>query len=206
MDEGSNIEKITSKILEDADKRSKEIIDEAKREGEERRDAAKRKGESAKKKIFEGAEKTAEQTKKKLVAEAVIKARTAILESKEKLIRESFENAKIELEKLPASNSYPQILYNIVRDTCIKMGGGDLELIIRKEDEKILKKDLKKLEDGTKKATGVKTNLKMSAEGRDAGVIVKGGNGNIQIDSTFNNRIDLFRHVLRLQVAEVLFK
>lgn len=205
MDERASVQRITSKILDDANKRSQEIIGDAEREGQEKIEAAKRKGEEIKKRLVEGAEKTADQARKKIVAEAKIKARTTILESKEKLIREAFEKAQERLEKLPKDKTYPEVLRKLVADTCIEMGGGELELIVRKEDEKALAKGLKKMEKEVKEATGKPTTLKISTADIGPGVIVRRGDGKVEIDSTFQKRLDLLRSELRLQVAGVLF-
>ncbi|MFQ5800749.1 MAG: V-type ATP synthase subunit E [Candidatus Hydrothermarchaeales archaeon] len=205
MDERSSVERITSKILDDANKRSQEIISDAEREGQEKIEAARRKGEEIKKKLIEDAEKAAEQTHKKIVAEARIKARTTILESKEKLIREAFEKAQERLEKLPKDKTYPEVLRKLAAETCIEIGGGGLELLVRKEDEKAQAKELEKTEKEVEDATGKKTSLKISTANIGPGVIVKRGDGKVEIDSTFQNRLELLRSELRLQVAGVLF-
>lgn len=206
MEEHSNIEKITSKIIEDARSKADEIIEEAKTSAKEKKTAAKKKGSDAKQYILDSANRTAEQAEKKMISAATIRARTTILESKEKLIREAFEKASTELEKMSDNREYGGILKKIATDTCEKIGGGDLELIVRKKDVEILKKELKKIEDSVKKSTGKKTSLKISGTGKAAGVIVINLNDEIQIDSTFKNRLELLRPELRLKVAEVLFK
>jgi V/A-type H+-transporting ATPase subunit E len=89
-----SVDRITSKILEDAHKKSQEIKDQSEKEANEKLEAAKRKGESTKEKLVSDAEKAADQIRKKIIAESTIKARTILLESKEKLIGEAFERAK----------------------------------------------------------------------------------------------------------------
>ncbi len=206
MEEASSVEKITSKIIEDAEKTSDEIIAEAKRLSQERKDAAKRKGEAEKKRILEDANKKADQTKRKLISEAMIKARTAVLESKEKLIQEAFEKASEELGKIPEKKGYRESLRRLATDTCIELGGGNLELVVRKKDENILKADLKKMEKDVKSSTGVDTKLKLSSEVIGAGVIVRRSDKGVEIDSTIGNRLELLTPELRIKLAEVLFK
>jgi vacuolar-type H+-ATPase subunit E/Vma4 len=95
------------------------------------------------------------------------------------------------------------------------MGGGELEIIVRKEDEKSILKSLKNIESdvkkitgekttikistqkispgvivrniesGVKKITGEKTTIKISTQKISPGVIVRRGDGKVEIDSTF---------------------
>jgi V/A-type H+-transporting ATPase subunit E len=201
----SDVDRITSKIIEDAEKKSREIIEQAKKEANEKLEASKRRGEALKGRLVEEAEKNADQTTKKIIAESKIKARTILLESKEKLIQIAFEKAKDELEAIPTDKTYPAVLVGLMKDTCIKMGGGELEIMLNSRDEKKIEKELKTLENEIEKATGEKTKVKISTANISPGVIVKGRGGRVEIDSTFKNRLDLLRPGLRLKVAEALF-
>ncbi len=206
MEEHSNIEKITSKIIEDARKKADGIIEDANTAAKEKKASARKKGSDIKAYILDSAGKSAEQTEKKMISAATIKARTAILESKEKLILEAFEKAAEELEKISEGREYSGVLKKLATATCINIGGGDLELVVRKNDEDLLKKELKKIEEEVKKSTGKKTSLKISGDGKVAGVIVRNLDDKIEIDSTFKNRLELLRPELRLKVAEALFR
>jgi vacuolar-type H+-ATPase subunit E/Vma4 len=200
-----NVGKITSKILEDAQAKSGEIIGQAESEAQEKLHTAMRKGEAAKEKLITDAQKMADLTRKKIVAEGKIKARTVLLESKEKLIRAAFEEAEKELGKLHEDPGYPDILKKLVTDTCVRMGGGELVIVVRKEDEKTVLKDLKKIEKEVK-SINKSASLKIETENIGPGAIVRRGDGRVEIDSTFGNRLELLRPELRLKVAEALFK
>ncbi len=200
-----NVDKITSKILEDAERKSQDIIEQAESEAREKLDASKRKGEATRDRLVDEAEKSAEQTKKKITAESKIKARTILLESKEKLIQEAFAKAREKLEKLPNQKSYPDKLVKLAVDTCIQLGGGELEIVVRKTDEKIVAAALKKIEKEVIAATGDATKISISAADIGPGVIVQRADGKVGIDSTFQSRLELLRPGLRLKVAEALF-
>ncbi len=64
---------------------------------------------------------------------------------------------------------------------------------------------VKTIEKEVKAATGSDTKISVSTESIGPGVIVKGGGGKFEIDSTFKNRLELLRPSLRLMVAEALF-
>lgn len=200
-----NVDRITSKILEDAQRKSEEIIEQAESEAREKLDVSKRKGEASRDRILAEAEKTAEQTKKKITAESKIKARTILLESKEKLIQEAFAKAKEKLESLPNQKSYTETLAKLTVDTCIQLGGAELEIFVRKEDEKIVKAALNNIEKGVKTATGEAVKLILSSADIGPGVIVQRADGKVGIDSTFKTRLELLRPGLRLKVAEAMF-
>ncbi len=200
-----NVDKITSKILEDAERKSQEIIEQAESEAREKLEVSKRKGDAAKNRLVDEAKKAAEQTKKKITAESKIKARTILLESKEKLIQVAFSKASEQLEKLPNQKSYPDTLEKLAVDTCIQLGGEELEIVVRKTDEKIVKAALKKIEKGVKAATGEEANLSITPADIGPGVIVQRADGKVGIDSTFQTRLELLRPGLRLKVAEAMF-
>jgi V/A-type H+-transporting ATPase subunit E len=205
MDEQASVDKITSKILEDANRKSQDIVGEAESAAQEKIEAARRKGEAAKKHLIDETEKLGEQTKRKIVSEGKIKARTTILETKEKLIQQAFEKAEKRLGELPGDKGYPEMLRALARDTCIEMGGGELEIVVRKGDEKLLAKELKKLEVAVKKAADNETKLKVVTGDIGPGVVVKRVDGAVEIDSTFQTRLDILRSELRLNVSGVLF-
>jgi V/A-type H+-transporting ATPase subunit E len=200
-----NVDRITSKILEDAEKKSNEIIGQAEKEAKEKVDSSRRRGEATKDRMISEAKKIADQTKKKTIAESKIKARTILLESKEKLILRAFEMASAQLDKLSDHKSYPGILERMAIDTSILIGGGELSLIVRKEDEKILEKNIKKIEKEVKDATGKPSKISISTDDIGLGVIVKRSSGLVGIDSTLHTRLELLRPELRLKVAEALF-
>jgi vacuolar-type H+-ATPase subunit E/Vma4 len=124
----------------------------------------------------------------------------------EKPLKGLKRRAKEKLEKLPQDKNYPNILSQLAIDTCIQMGGGELEIIVRKEDEKSILKSLKNIESDVKKITGEKTTIKISTQKISPGVIVRRGDGKVEIDSTFQTRLELLRSELRLKVAGELFQ
>src|SRR3990172_7349481 len=200
-----DVGRITSKIIEDARKKSDETLGEAKREGSAKIEAAKKKGESTKDRFIKEARGTADQMRKKIVAESKIKARTILLESKEKLIQEAFLKAGEHLEKLSLDKKYSEVLIGLAVGSGIKMGGGELEIIVRKEDEKTVAKELKRIEKDIKEATGKPSAIHLSTEDMGPGAIVRRADGKVGIDSTIRNRLELLRTELRLKVAEALF-
>ncbi len=200
-----NVEKIISKIMEDANKKSQEIKETSEKQAEEKLESARKRGEASREKINKEADRAADQTRKKIIAEATIKARTVILESKDKLIQAAFTNAETELESLMSSKNYSKVIRDMAVDTCIEMGGGEIEITTRKEDEKTLAKELKNIEKEVEKATEKATRIKLSTDEISPGIIARGMGGEVEINSTFNNRLELLRSELRLKVAEVLF-
>ncbi|HDH28604.1 MAG TPA: hypothetical protein ENH13_05680, partial [Euryarchaeota archaeon] len=104
-----------------------------------------------------------------------------------------------------AGKGYADVLTALTRDTCIELGGGELEVIVRDADEKVISKAAKAIEKEVKAATSVDTKISVSTDAIGPGVIVKGKSGKVEIDSTFKNRLELLRPSLRLKVAEALF-
>jgi len=206
LEQATSVERIVDKIMEDARRRAEEIRGNAEKEAQEKIESARRRGEALKKRLVDEARKEAEQVKRRLIAESRIKARTVLLESKERLIEEAFKQARDELRRLSEDKGFPKILATMALETCVALGGGELEISVGRDWKDMLSRELGRIEREVEKSSGRKSKLRLREESIGAGVMVRSLERGVQIDSTFDRRLELLRNELRLKVAEVLFK
>ncbi len=200
------LKKITSKILEEARAKANEIVTQGKRDGKSIEEEAFVRSRAAEERITKDAERHAEQEKKKLIADATIRARKKKLDAREEVINEAFQKAEKNLLEVANSPKYQTILEGLIKEACAEMGSGDVELLVRQEDAKSVEMVLP----GIVKALGGKgINVKLSLSKETingVGVIARSRERRIEVSNTLNSRLERTKPVLRVEVAKILFK
>lgn len=191
------IEKITTKIMEEAESEAREILDKAKARGEKIKADAAAKGEE----ICKAAEVEGAENKEKLISQkkavADIDSRKLILHKKQLMIEECFDKAAKSIVTMDKAE-YVDFLAGIVKDSGLTEG----ELILNKEDKtnsgEALLKRVCEIIPGS--------NFTISEETRNmiGGVIVR--KGKIFINGTVDSFIAQAKEEMALEVAEVLFQ
>lgn len=194
------VEKIVNKINQDARSEASKIVGEAEEEAEKKKNEAESKSEEIYQEIIERYKREAGQEKQRIVANAKLQKRKEILDAREEVIQESFQKAREKLENLP-SKEYKKILENLILEA-MEAIDGDAEVMVRKEDGKAVNKNfLQKLS----KEAG--HNIEKSKENISAvgGVVVRSKDGKIEVDNTFDTRLERYRGEMRREVAKILF-
>ncbi len=192
-----SIEKITSKIISDAEDAAKVTLDEAKGLCGEIIAEAEKKAAS----ILENAEKQGLEEKEKLIARrkavADIDGRKLVLEAKQKLIAESFEKA---IDKLCSmeKKSYIEFLAGLAEKT----GETEGELILSPEDRKTVGEDfVSYLSDHL---AGSSFTLSEETRNIRGGFLLK--KGSVYINGTIEALVEEAKENLMSDVASRLFQ
>ena len=138
-----------------------------------------------------------------------MKSRRMELDSREEVIEESFKKAEDKLAKIASSESaeYKDSIKNIITEAALEIGGGDLIILVKQEDETKIKDSITEIENDVKAKTGKETNLEMGSNiNTIGGTIVKTKNGDIEVNNTIEARMLRFKKSLRSEVASILFK
>ncbi len=200
------LERITSKIMDEAKAKGDEIIGQGKRDAKSILDEAQVRSKAAQERILKEAERDAGQGRKRQVADATIKARKGKLGAREDIIDEAFRRSDKKLSEIANSSKYPAILENLVKEACIEIGDGEIEVIVRKEDAKIIEKRLSSLEKSLK-SKDINAKLSLSKETiNELGVITRSRDGMVGVSNTLGSRLERMRPALRLEVSKILFK
>jgi V/A-type H+-transporting ATPase subunit E len=146
-------------------------------------------------------ERDAEREKQRIVANAKLQARKLKLDAKEDVIKEAFKTAEDKLKEIGSTAQYSSVLAALIKEahTVVR---GDIEVIARKDDSKVLTTGyLKKLSADTK------SHIELASSSIDTigGVIVKAKDGKTEVNNTVEMRMERMRGDIRPEVASALF-
>ncbi|XRO76278.1 V-type proton ATPase subunit E [Methanocaldococcus sp. 10A] len=201
------VDKIKSKILEDAKAEANKIIAQAEEEKAKILEKAREEAEKRKAEILKKGEKEAEMTKSRIISEAKLEAKKKLLEAKEEIIEKAIEKLKEELVKLPGQPDYKDKLIKLIRDGAVSLGGGELVVRLNRRDMDIIDDATlwnleKEVENMTKKVTVLKKGEPVDITG---GCIIETIDGLKLLDNSleaiFNRNLD----VIRARITEKLF-
>lgn len=192
-----SIEKITSKIISDAENAAKVTLDEAKAEG----DAIIAKAEAEVAQILKQAEETGLAEKEKMVTRrksvADIDGRKMILEEKQKLIQQCFDGAVQQIVSMD-KKAYIDFLVHLVAKTGEKEG----ELILNEKDAAAIGTEL--VQAIAKADKDSKITLSKETKKIQGGFLLK--NGSVYINGTIEALIDEAKEDLIGEAAGQLFQ
>ena len=202
-------EKIVSSILSDAKFKADSITEEAENESKSILEEGEKIALMEKEKILEDGKKQSAMRYQQIISEAKMKSRRMELDSREEVIEESFKKAEEKLAKIASSDSveYKESIKDIITEAALEIGGGDLIILVKQDDEAKIKDSIPEIENDIKVKTGKETNLEMGSNiNTIGGTIVKTKNGNIEVNNTIEARMLRFKKSLRSEVAHILFK
>jgi len=196
-----NLNKIVSKIRKDAQAEASKIIEKARKQAEEIRREAEREAEKKYSEMISSYQREAEQEKQRIVANAKLKARKIVLDAREEVISEAFSEAVERLKNLPR-DKYREVLLNLIKEG-VEAIQGDAEVLLRKEDSRLITSTMLKELSSELGFQIKKSKERISAIG---GVVVRSSDGRIEVDNTFETRLERQKDELRKEVAKVLFQ
>ena len=198
------------RILRDAEERAKQILEETKAYLERRRLAVKMREE-----------KRGEEEKMRIIRSARLEARRIKWSAEQEITNEVFENAKKRIKEAKKNGfkgkSYDEILAGLVKEAAISIispehemhAEEDLEVLVSDEDANFISQSLlDKISDEISREEGVKIRLSLSKERINAsgGVVVRRKDGKVEVNNTFEKRMERFMPILREKVACILLK
>ncbi|MCW3131880.1 MAG: V-type ATP synthase subunit E family protein [Candidatus Methanospirare jalkutatii] len=216
------------RILREAEERAKEILEEAKTSLEKRRLAVKmreeKKGEEEKMRIIRSARLEARRIKwsaeQEITNEVFENAKKRIKKVKEEGFKgKSYEEILAGLVKEAAiSISSPltageTATGETAEENVVKEGKSEeseeLEVLVSEEDANFVSQSLlDKISAEISKEEGIKIHLSLAPERIKAsgGVIVRRKDGKVEVNNTFEKRMERFMPILRENVARILWK
>lgn len=197
----SNLENLTSKIIEDANKEAEKLLSEAKKEENKILDEKIEKAHKAKEQIIENSKREAKTKAERIVSNTHLKIRNNKLEAKQQMINKVFNEAIIKLQDL-SKDEY----LNFIKSSILYLDiEGDEEIIMSANDKDKIGMNFIQTLNNQLKDKGKKGLLKVSNEDRN----IKGGfilykNG-IEINNSFEALVDSLRDELEQEIIEALF-
>ena len=223
----SGTDKIIASIMSEAQGKADNNIQNAQVEVNSINDDANKQAEDEKNRILENGKKQSDMKYQQIISEAKMNARRAELGAKEEVIDAAFEKATADLTEIASGNDeeYIASLSKMIKEAAIELGGGELIIQLKKEDEDKIKGKLSEI------AEDVKFSFKHGNAGGEysvdsimnsnpeaptfeigepietiGGAILKTKNGDIEVNNTIEARLLRFKKFLRSEVADVLFE
>ncbi|MDP6613303.1 MAG: V-type ATP synthase subunit E family protein, partial [Candidatus Hydrothermarchaeota archaeon] len=194
---------ITSRIEEDSEVEAQEILRDFQAKADEIIAKTKAQAKSIEDEIIQKGRHDAELINQRIIANAKLQAKKHGLDVKEEIIQNAFDEAEKRLEKITLSKEYQNILKSIIAEGVESIGGDDVEVVVRKEDVKLVNKAfLKEL----RKKLGVNITLSEDSIKSLGGAIIRTRDGTIVVNNTFETRMRRMRDELRSKVAKILFE
>jgi len=202
------VDKIKSKILEDAKAEANKIISEAEEEKAKILEKAKEEAEKRKAEILKKGEKEAEMTKSRIISEAKLEAKKKLLKAKEEIIEMAIKKLREELTKLPEQPDYKDKLIKLIKEGAVSLGGGELVVRLNKKDMALIDDSTlwnleKEIENITKKVTVLKKGEPVDIIG---GCIIETADGLKSLDNSLEAIFNRNLNIIRLKITEKLFK
>jgi V/A-type H+-transporting ATPase subunit E len=201
-------DKIIQEIVRLGDAPADQILQDARRTAAGIREDAEKKARLEREAILTRGQQVADREHQRILADAKIRVRRKISDMKEEQIKKAFSEAERRLIGLAGKSEYSNILNKLIVESGIVAGGGPLEVQVRVHDRPLLSEEtLAHLSKKISKIAKKPTSLKLSKDPLAAigGAIVRSEGGVIEVDNTFDSRLERLKRELRFKVAEILF-
>lgn len=184
----------TEWIIRSAEETEKKILE----------DAGSRAKENAETTIQNGRQ-LGEKEKQKILSTAEMQAKKVVLNSKEALINETFLKAREQFNELKKTKKYKEILIKQIVSSIGELEGKEFTVDVYEGEELKLTKEIVQRIGKETKRKGLKLTLNEISEDM-GGVIVRGKDGKVSVNNTFDSILDRKRNEIRVRISEILFE
>jgi len=195
-------EKITKRIIEDAEAKARIIEEQARQEARALMEQARADASQKREELLKKAEADGEESYKRLIAVAGLEGRKEILRAKQEMIDEAFQKALEKVCRLK-DQDYQSLLEKMIADAAGDEGG---EILLSEKDAKRM--DYRFIENINQRiaGSGKKGTVTLSAQRikTAGGFVLK--NGEREINSTFEILFGMLRTELESDVVRMLFQ
>jgi V/A-type H+-transporting ATPase subunit E len=197
----SNLNNLTSKIIEDAENMANEIISESKNEETKIIETWKERGEIEKNKILQQAHIDAVNKEERAISNIKLKVRNDVLEAKQELITKVFSTALENLYHM-TDNEYKEFVKSYILGLDIQ---GNEEIYVEKKRQTVVSEDFIKGLNNLLIKNNKKGELKIGSNNRniDGGfILMKNG---VEINCTYKSLLEYYNDELEGKIVEALF-
>jgi len=197
--EEENIERLARAILQEARDEAGQVKADAQAKADEIRKRAQQLAEFERSAVLERAREDVERLRGQAVASAQLKARTAQLEHREKLLDKVFQSAREKLSNIKKRSNFDKIAVQLLREALTELSVDSADVHADDATQKVLNNHL----DEISKELNVKITLGEPLK-EGTGVIVDAAGGKIHYDNTLETRLTRLQNSLRSSIYHVL--
>ena len=203
MSSSSALEHMIDKVLVQKEAELISQIDSAYQESLDNLDSSRSKLEAERTRIVEAARKQSENLKRQIIGSARLASRNQELLTIENAVNKAFEEAKKKLQASSGTDSYKNLLKQMVEESISAVGGSNAVIIeSNKNDAEIVRKAVSELRDTGK----VQQQAEVSDQHIDVlgGIRIKSSGGTMTYDNTLDSRIERLKPLIRKNIAQML--
>jgi vacuolar-type H+-ATPase subunit E/Vma4 len=195
-----NIELLSRAVLGEAHEEADQVLIDARENADAIQQRAKEQAAAERVKILDRATQSAERIRSQAIATAQLKARTMLLESREKLLDSVFAAVRQRLQSVQQRTDYDEIAKRLLRESLIQMKASRVEF---RADEITMRHLTGPVLDELSKELKVQIHVGRPLE-KGIGVIVDTDNGHMHFDNTFETRLSQLQNMLRSPAYHLL--
>ena len=202
MSSSSALEHMIDKVLVQKETELISQIDSAYQESLDNLESSRSKLEAERTRIVEAARKQSENLKRQIIGSARLASRNQELLTIENAVNKAFEEAKKKLQASSNTDSYKNLLKQMVEESISAVGGSNAVIIeSNKNDAEIVRKAVSELRD-----TGKVQQAEVSDQHIDVlgGIRIKSSGGTMTYDNTLDSRIERLKPLIRKNIAQML--
>jgi V/A-type H+-transporting ATPase subunit E len=199
--------RIKNEIETQAKAKAEVFLEKANEEAEEILNTAKDKANRIKQEIIQQATNEAINTKVRETSRRKLSLKMDYLETREQLIDEIQLEVKSKLQKFSQGPEYSEFLTKLVKQSCLSIGGGKLNLFMRAEDKSLFNKEsILEISNQISKDSGTATVLTVASEDFKTlgGVKLVREDNKLYVDNTFETRIERNKDPIRVALLDML--
>ncbi|MDP9015626.1 MAG: V-type ATP synthase subunit E family protein [Thermoproteota archaeon] len=203
MSSSSALEHMIDKVLVQKEAELISQIDSAYQESLDNLESSRSKLEAERTRIVEAARKQSENLKRQIIGSARLASRNQELLTIENAVNKAFEEAKKKLQASRDTDSYKNLLKQMVEESISAVGGSNAVIIeSNKNDAEIVRKAVSELRDTGK----VQQQAEVSDQHIDVlgGIRIKSSGGTMTYDNTLDSRIERLKPLIRKNIAQML--
>ena len=195
-----NIKVLSRAVLSDVQGDADQVLAEANSKAEGIKKRAQEQAEAERAKILEQASTEAERVRGQAVATSQLKARTMLLEQREKLLDEVFDTAEKRLSSILRGSDYEQTAQRLFKEALLQLGSNSA--MVRADEETLKTLSTSDIESISK---DLQMQVKMGEPlEKGLGVIAETEDGHRQYDNTLETRLKRMKDTLRATVYRIL--
>jgi V/A-type H+/Na+-transporting ATPase subunit E len=205
MSSSSALERTIDKVLVQKEGELISQIDSAYQESLDNLESSRSKLEAERTRIVEAARKQAENLKRQIIGSARLASRNQELLTIENAVNKAFEEAKKKLQASSGTDSYKDLLKQMVEESISAVGGSNNTVIIEsnKNDAEIVRKAVSELRD-TGKIQQQQAEVSDQRIDVLGGIRIKSSDGTMTYDNTLDSRIERLKPLIRKNIAQML--
>ena len=203
MSSSSALEHMIDKVLVQKETELISQIDSAYQESLDNLESSRSKLDAERTRIVEAARKQSENLKRQIIGSARLASRNQELLTIENAVNKAFEEAKKKLQASSGTDSYKNLLKQMVEESISAVGGSNAVIIeSNKNDAEIVRKAVSELRDTGK----VQQQAEVSDQHIDVlgGIRIKSSGGTMTYDNTLDSRIERLKPLIRKNIAQML--